>query len=172
MKKLFILLFLLLAILVPNVKAAEMSATESAIFKYNLAYPGILPDSPIYKLKILRDKITEILISDPKSRAEFFLLQADKGILTTSILVDKKEIKLAKQTALRAENNYTSLTFELKKIHNIPTELSSRIKTAALKHQLVLNSIIEKVDEKDKADFIQVLNFSKTNLSTVESLNR
>src|SRR3989344_5053703 len=78
---------------------------------YNLAYPGMLPDSPLYKLKVVRDKITEKLINDPAKKIEFYLLQTDKQILATSMLVDKNAINLAKETALKGENNYSKLVY-------------------------------------------------------------
>lgn len=174
MKKLLILFsFAILVIFTPIADAQEINSTQSAVFKYNLAYPGLLPNSPLYSLKVLRDKLTEFMISDPEEKVKFYLLQTDKGILAASILSDKKEMELAKKTALKAENNYTLLTFELKKMKKLPNEeIMQKLKIAALKHQMILNSIIENSPEKDKGTFEQVFNFSKTNLNTVENLEK
>ena len=46
--------------------------------EYVLPYPGILPTHPLYFLKIVRDRIIELLISDRVNKAEFYILQADK----------------------------------------------------------------------------------------------
>src|SRR3989344_6947435 len=123
MKKILILIFLsALVFLAPQKVLAQNSqnATESAKIEYYLAYPGILPDHPLYKLKVLRDKITPLLIQDPLKKADFYLLQSDKGILATAMLVDKNKIDLAQDTAFKAEHNMTLLTFELKKLSKKP----------------------------------------------------
>lgn len=141
--------------------------------KYDLAFPGILPDHPLYKIKVLRDKITAVLINNPIKKTEFYLLQADKGIHAAAMLVDKNEVELAKETALKAENNMTLLTFELKKLRQRPDQsLFDKLKLASLKHQEVLSSKEKKVGKDDKKTFQQVINFSKTNLSTIEMLEK
>lgn len=138
---------------------------------YNLAYPGILSNHPLYKLKILRDKITERLISDPSKKIDFYLLQTDKMILASSILVEKGEIEPAKETALKGENNYTLITYEFKNINKKPNQkIYNKLKMAAKKHQEILNIIIGKVKENDKETFKNVLYFSQINLKEIERL--
>lgn len=138
---------------------------------YNLAYPGMLPDSPIYKLKVLRDKITEKLISDPAKKVEFYLLQTDKQILAASMLADKKEVSLAKETALKGENNYSKLVYEYQTLNRKPNKTEfNKLKLAALKHQEVLNNIIKKVSNQDKKTFNDVIYFSQVNLQNVNNL--
>ena len=172
MKKLF--LFLLLAVFVfASGKAAfaqtQDTASSAAYIKYDLAYPGILPDNPLYKLKVLRERITEFLISNPRDKADYYLLQADKGILATAILIDKKKIDLAGTTALKAENNMTLLTYELYKLTQKPdSNFINKLKTASFKHQEVLKTIISRVAQDKQKSFIDVLNFSKTNLQTIQ----
>lgn len=173
MKKVFIILFFILLILFsPEIALAKANkeSTPSAKINYNLAYPGILPDSPIYKLKVLRDKISKRFISDPKKKIDFYLLQTDKGLLAAAMLIDKNEISLAKQTALKAENNYSLLTSELFKLQVKPGDnFFKNLEIASLKHQEVLNSIIKRVPKSDKKDFQTVLYFSKINLQSVKN---
>lgn len=158
--------------------AQEVSqlATQAAkvkIIEYDLAYPGILPDNFLYKLKVLRDKVTVFLISDPRKKVDYYLLQADKGILATAMLVDQNKIDLAGETVLKAEHNYTLLTYELKKIPKKPdAKYFQKLKIAALKHQEVLNSLLKRVPEDKQKVFNQVLEFSKRNLTTVELYQR
>lgn len=144
---------------------------QSVKIDYDLAFPGILPDNPLHKLKVLRDKISIVLISDLYKRIEFYLLQADKGILATAMLIDKNKVALAAQTALKAEHNMTLVTYELKKLSEKPSnELFEKLKTASKKHQEVLNTLIERVPSGNQKTFITVVNFSKTNLQTIEKL--
>lgn len=141
--------------------------------QYNLAYPGILPDHPLYKLKTLRDKTSAAFIKDPKKKIEFYLLQTDKGILASAMLVDRKKIDLATHTAFKAEHNYTLLTYELGKFRKKPdADFFKKLKTASLKHQEVLTSLAKKVAKNDAKKFQQVIDFSKTNWKTVEEYRK
>lgn len=145
-------------------------STPSAIIQYDLAFPGMLPDSPFYKIKVLRDKISLALTQDPMKRIDFYLRQTDKGILASAMLVDKNNIALAKETALKAEHNYTMLTYELAKLKERPQDkIFEKIKKAALKHQEVLASLAKRVKKEDQETFNTVINFSKRNVQTVES---
>ena len=165
MKKLVLLVFIFFVFFSTQIAFAQV--------KYDLAFPGILPDHPLYKIKVLRDKITAVLINDHIKKTEFYLLQADKGIHAAAMLVDKNEVELAKETALKAENNMTLLTFELKKLRQRPDQsLFDKLKLASLKHQEVLSSKEKKVGKDDKKTFQQVINFSKTNLNTIEMLEK
>lgn len=176
MKKSFIILFFIILILFSSrtvLAKSNSESTPSAKINYNIAYPGILPDSLLYKLKVLRDKISERFISDPKKKIDFYLLQTDKGILSTAMLINKSEISLAKQTALKAENNYSLLTSELFNLRVKPNDsFFKNLEIASLKHQEILNSIIKRVSKKDRKDFQIVLYFSKTNLQSVKNFIR
>lgn len=151
--------------------ANAVNSTGSAAIKYDLAYPGILPDNPLYKLKVLRDKIIVQTIMDPEKKVNFYLLQTDKGILASAMLVDQNKINLAKETLLKAENNYTILTFELKKFDKKPNaQLFKKLETASLKHQEIISSLAKRVPKEDQKTFETVLEFTKRNLQTVKKL--
>lgn len=179
MKKILIaVLFLTLVLFAgPSFAKEELVSTTPTptpvpIIKYDLPYPGMLPDSPFYKLKVLRDKIMLILIQDPMKKVEFHLLLADKRISMSKLLVGKGKIELAKETALKGENEYTLITFLLKDKELKPSkQLFERLQNAALKHQEVLNEIIMKVSEKDKKAFETVIYFSKQNAEEIKKIN-
>lgn len=165
---LFILAFVVFSLFFVNPAVAQQKDSK---IDYDLAFPGILPDNPLYKLKVLRDKISIVLIADTYKRIDFYLLQADKGILATAMLIDKNKVALAQQTALKAEHNMTLVTYELKKLSEKPkNELFEKLKTASKKHQEVLNTLIGRVPSQSQKTFITVANFSKTNLQTIEKL--
>lgn len=158
-----------------EVNITTEQSTVSAPIKYDLAYPGILPDSPLYKIKVLRDKLIGFMISDPQKKIGFYLLQTDKGILATAILIDKNEIKLAGTTALKAENNYTLLVGQLYRLPKNPAveaDIIKRLKLASSKHQEVLSSLIERVPASERKVFENVLLFSKENLKSVENFQK
>lgn len=167
-----LLLALFAFLLLSNANVSLVSAEPvQTIINYDLAYPGILPDNPLYKLKVLRDKITILLINDPLKKIDFYLLQTDKGILATAMLVDKNKISLAEETALKAEHNYTLLIDEFRKIHDRPdASFFQKLKTASLKHQEVLESLIKRVPENKQKTFKTVIYFAKRNLDQVNRL--
>lgn len=162
----------------PSLTATKES-TPSVYIKYDLAFPGILPDHPLYKLKVLRDKISLSLISDPLKKIDFYVLQADKGILATAMLVGQNKIELAKSTALKAEHNFTLLSSTYKSYYykqegDIPNKenLLKKLRTASLKHQEVLNSLLKKVPKDNQKTFLQVIDFSKRNISKIENIKK
>lgn len=156
---------------ISSAKNAAFAQEQNSITEYDLPFPGILPDNPFYKLKVLRDKLSVFFISDPLKRTDYYLLQADKGILATAMLIDKNKVKLAEETALKAENNVTLLTFELKRVSERPSnELFAKLETASKKHREVLATLINRVPSESKKVFTTVINFSKTNSQTIEKL--
>ena len=149
----------------------ESTKSASAQIIYELPYPGLLSDSPIYFIKVLRDKVVLFLTRDPIKKAEYHLLLADKRIHMAAILVDKGKVELAKETALKGENEYTLLVFLFKDIVKKPNkDLFERLEKSALKHQEVLRSIINKVDKKDEKTFVTVLEFSERNLEELKQI--
>lgn len=79
---------------------ASASAEKS---EYYLPYPGILPDSPLFKLKAVRDRIRVLVSFDKLKRAEVELLLADKRINAAQALFDGGKEDLAVSTATKAE---------------------------------------------------------------------
>lgn len=186
MKKKILLLFIILLFLIiftskTYVQAEEINQTSTSgaqlnqlkIVKYDLAFPGMLPDKPLYKLKVLRDRISVALMSDHQRKIDFYLLQTDKGILATAMLVDYGKIDLAQTTALKAEHNYTILVNEIKQTSKKPdADIFQKLKIAAAKHQEVLNSIIKKLPAEKQKTFKTVLDFSKRNLKVLEKMEK
>lgn len=154
--------------------AQEVSPTPTPtpiLVKYDLPHPGMLPDHPLYKLKVLRDKVTLFLMRNPNRKAEYHLLLADKRIQMAKLLVDKGEVELAKETALKGENEITLLVFLLKDERKKPTkELFDRIEKASMKHQEVLSRLAGDVEKKDKKTFETVVYFSNVNLEELRKI--
>ncbi len=85
-----------------------ITPTPPPVADYALPYPGILPNNPLYPIKMARDKIILLLITDPYKKAQFNLLQADKRIGAAIFLVNdnKKNGQLAVTTIEKGENYY------------------------------------------------------------------
>lgn len=157
-------------------RSLSVTSTSSATpGDYQLSWPGMLPDQPLYKVKILRDRLVLWLVKDPVKRIEYYLLLADKGMYATRLLIDKGNVPLALITALKAENNYTLLVTEYRWAYwyakKLPSDLTQNIQRAAYKHQEILSGIISDLsDTKDKDAFTQVLSFSQRNLDELRAL--
>lgn len=131
-----------------NVMMSSTSSSKKTI-DYDLPYPGLLPDNPLYVLKAIRDKIVEILISDPIKKANFELLAADKRLNEGVSLFNKGEKKytLGETTISKGENYFEKGIAQVeraKKQGIITTDTSQRFHLASLKHREIIKSLINK----------------------------
>jgi len=152
MKKSLISLIFLFSL--PFYPSHIYAATAPVIIDYELPYPGILPDNPIYPLKIIRDKITGFLIGKPLKKAEFDLIKADTRVSAASTLIDqRKSISLAITTLSEAEDYFNEAlkkTGEAKAEGVDTREFVKRLVTANQKHEEIAKKIEEKIGTKDK----------------------
>lgn len=126
-----------------------------------LLNPGILPDHPLYKLNVLRDKVMLRFIVNPVKKIEYYLILSDTGIAESIALAKKGKSALAHQTALKAEHYYTQLVSDYKWAvwyhRDIPKALTTKIFQASAKHQEVLSEL----------GFSDAEDFSKRNEQTL-----
>lgn len=160
MKKLiiFFLLMLLVSVFSMNIMAQE----------YQLPHPGMLPDHPLYKIKVLRDKIVLFLTRNPVKKAARHLHMADKEFFMALKLAEKDKIPLAQHTAFKAEHHMTLLVTEIKKAvyysnREFPQDLAQRAHQAALRHQELLAGMMDRASEEDQKDFKTIKEFSIRN---------
>lgn len=127
--------------------AEALSPTPTAQINYELPYPGLLPDNPLYFLRIIRDKTVGFLISDPLKKTEFDLLQADKRLNAGIYLFDKGKTSLALSTVSKAENYFSEALDKMKEAKtqgmNI-NDMKNKLKDAARKHQQELKYFVAK----------------------------
>lgn len=133
--------------------------TKSKIVEYTLPYPGILPDNPLYFLKVARDRIVSLLISDPLKKAEFNLLQADKRLNTGIYLFnkDKSKISLSQSTISKGENYFEDAIKSVREAKEQGMETNDmlrRLSDSSYKHQEVLKSLEKKAPYGLKASFV------------------
>lgn len=170
MKMVLILSLFALLTVVPSV-SADMRIPSAMTSNYTLAYPGMLPDNPLYKIKLLRDKLVLKLTLDPQKKANLLLLTADKEYAMVPLLVKKHEVALAEKTAFKAEDRMTQLTFVYKKTQTpLSDSMYKKLNNAALKHQEVLDAVMKTVGKQDANIFQQVQDFSLTNQSEFQRL--
>lgn len=145
---------------------AGSSATPKPDTSYYFVYPGsILPDSSLWYLKALRDKVWLTLTVDSGKKAELALLLSDKRLMMSKILFDRKKFELGYSTLTKGEK-YLQMANEIdqsnrnKGIDTASFEL--KLAAAALKHREVIEQqILPLAPEDAKPGIIQTLNYSK-----------
>lgn len=151
MKKKFLILTVLFFVLTfQSVNAQELtpSLTPSPTpVAYTLPYPGIMPGHPLYGFKSIRDGIMDFLISNPLKKAEYELLQADKGLQATLFLIEqKKEDAIISRTLVAAEDDFEQAigkAQDAKKQGMVTEDLFAKLSLANKKHQEVIAEIIK-----------------------------
>ncbi len=143
---------------VPTPTVALMQpVTISATVEYVLPYPGILPTHPLYFLKIMRDQIVEMLISDPVKRADFYITQADKKLSMALALSDakkSKEMLRAVDDALMLRQKSIKQLEELRSAkQEIPGYISDQLTRSLSKHLEVITQL--KQDKEALQDLIK-----------------
>jgi hypothetical protein len=148
---------------VPSAHAQELNLSVTpeptiAPVDYQLPYPGVLPGHFLYTLKDLRDRVMSLLISNPNKKAEFDLLQSDKRMQATFVLVesDKGKIDVAKQTVTKAQNYFADALEKMdaaKKEGTDNSDLAKRIVLAQKKHVEVLGATEDKLGKEGKKQF-------------------
>ena len=131
---------------------------------YQLPYPGrILPDHPLYFLKMIRDRIWLFLTTDPLKKAEVLLHFADKRIGTAEFLIEKGNPQLAIETALKAEGyleRAVAQEIKAKEMGKETRRLLEKSLKASQKHEEIILTIQEKVEGQEET-FENLLNYSR-----------
>ncbi len=157
MNKIFLLLTLLIFPTVVFAATAKPAAQPSTVttVEYELPYPGILPDHPLYFLKQVRDWVLDRLIVDSVKKAEFYVLQADKRMSSGMMLIDKGSDVLGEQVISKGEkymNNALTLLLSLKaEGRDVPANIVDRLEKATAKHHELLEKRVAKASEGTKA---------------------
>lgn len=126
-------LFLFISFFTRSVLAQEIN--------YHFPYPGILPDHPLYPLKIIRDKIYDFFLLDKTKKTEFKLLMADKRFYMAVILFDKGKPLLAETSVSKASKYYQEgvlILSQLQKEEKDLNPLKEKFIQAGQKYQQII----------------------------------
>lgn len=177
MKKLLLLILLILfSLSLPFQKSFAQTASSAADLpqvQYDLPYTGILPDSPLYFLKALRDNVLGLLITDPLKKAEYDLLMADKRLGGAQALLSKNKNDLAITTLSKSGNYFYQAIGQAaiaKKQGSNVNNILSKIITASIKHQEVILQMIQQADKNAKGLLEASLNRVQGFQSSAEQL--
>ena len=149
-----VLVLSIMAAVNPLVVSPHGDATEAGVLvqkvEYYLPYPGVLPDSPLYKVKALRDRISLWLITDPTKKAEKELLLADKRIGAAAALMDGGKDELAVSTATKGEKYLEQAVNRVMVMAGMGRDVKSLLlimANATAKHEEMMVGIVGKTEQ-------------------------
>lgn len=143
----------------------EEEATEGAepTVDYYLAYPGILPDHPLYFLKMIRDRIWLFLTTDVVKKAELYLLFADKRLGASQALIEGNKHDLGVSTATKAEKYLELAIGQAERAKQAGRDTAAFYETlskATRKHEEVLLGVIDKVPQEARTVLESALDYA------------
>ncbi len=157
----------------PEVPLKE-PAEEQKKIDYIMPYPGVLPDHPLYRVKLVRDRLLDFLIVEPTKKAEFFILQADKRLMMGVLLLDKGNESLAEQTISKGEAYLSKAAGKLVSAKEsgkeIPDYLYERIEGSTAKHEEILSDLFSRAPESVAAGLAGSLGVLQETAQTVAEL--
>lgn len=180
-KSLGTLLFLILIVFSINtIRAQEESITDeiqlaTSASEYKLPHVGMLPDSPFYKLKSLRDRVTLFIIRDPEEKAEKHLEFADRMLYESLKVAENGNMTVAVHNAFKGEDHMTQLVNALKTSVYSGKELNkdfvAQAHEAYTAHQNLLVGIRSRTDNEDEQKSIDtIIEFSTRNNAELTKL--
>ena len=129
-------------------RAYALTLTQDKII-YDLPYPGILPDNPLYFLKVIRDRLVEVGTRDPMKKAEFYFLMSDKRVAMAIELEKKGKVTLAVSTFSKGEKYFLKipdLIITSKKQGVGPTQgFIEKLKQSNMKHREVAETLLKEL---------------------------
>lgn len=114
---------------------------------YPLPYPGILPDSPVYWLKMVRDRMLLILARTPEEKARKMLHYGNKRLAAAEKLLAKGKVKLGITTASKAEKYLEKAIWKWKEFES--KQMKSELQKALKKHHQVIKSFEDKFSNEE-----------------------
>lgn len=129
------------------------------------ASPGILPDSPLYLIERLKQKMVLILTFDQKAKAEKLFDYAEERLAETEALLTKKNPKLAEETLGRYVSFLLRGQDALQKAEAAGARVAAlkELQTeASIRQQVVLQNIFERIPEEGRAGVLKAMDASRT----------
>ena len=151
--------------------AENIEQADKKEVNYYLAYPGILPDHPLYWLKMVRDRVLLWLARDPGVRIERLLLYADKRVGAAEALMEGNQPELSVATATKAEKYLEQAVGEAAALDAGAEgryELFEGLRVATLKHEEVLAGMLAAIPEQWQAGVAGAMETNKTSQQMME----
>ncbi|MCS6956509.1 MAG: DUF5667 domain-containing protein [Patescibacteria group bacterium] len=141
---------------------------------YELPYPGILPDHPLYFLKIIRDRINEFLVRDYLKKAQLYLNYSDKRVAMALALAKKGKHQASISAFSKAEKYFEKIIFLLKEAkkqgNQAPSSFLELVKLSNAKHNELIGEIMKLSPQGLQEDINQLFDLNlkiKKELETI-----
>jgi len=123
---------------------------------YELPYPGILPDHPLYMLKMVRDKMIDLATRDNVKKAELYFLYSDKRVAMAITLAKKGKAKLALTTLTKGEKYFYKIPPLLTKAKTQGTSPSEsliyKLKLSNTKHKQIMDEVAKQIPQGQETE--------------------
>lgn len=156
--------FLMLSVIFPRSANAELTITAQNV-EYNLPYPGILADHPLYFVKALRDKMQLFLARDSYRKAEITLNDSDKKTHMALLLSKKSKWQMAANVMRQAEDAFDQIPKYLETSRSQGTsptdEFVLTLRLSNDKHYQIIETLLKDSPQGERAAFEQILQINR-----------
>ena len=174
------ILLISFVIVVPFVTYFVLGASDTLVKNpqekviYNLPYPGLLPDNPLYLTKVIRDRITDFLTRDNLKKAELYLLYSDKRASMSLVLASKGKNQLAIDTFVKGEKYFLKIPELLKSAKKqgaqAPSSFVETLKLSNAKHKELIEELIKILPQGLNQALILLTDLNQQVKTEIESL--
>lgn len=146
----------------------DRDASDKLVYDitFNSYYHGnVLPDNPLWNLKVVRDRLWILVTTDPAKRSELYLMLADKRLGAASYLFLNKKTDLGISVLTKAEKYLEASVDceqEAKRENKINSlDLVYKISSASLFHRQIIEDIMNVTTEQAKPMVVLSLDYPK-----------
>ncbi|MBI4009156.1 hypothetical protein HY357_02900 [Candidatus Roizmanbacteria bacterium] len=175
-KAIMIIYLILFFLLLPSfyiVSSQQVSLNQDKV-EYNLPYPGILPDHPLFFLKEIRDKFLEMTTRDTIKKAELYLLFSDKRVAMAMSLAKTGKDKLIVAAFLQAEQYFSKIPALLatskKQGVSASADFIQRLKLSNAKHKEAGEMFLKDLPQGQNENINRALNLNQDIKKKIEKL--
>lgn len=153
---------------------SQTITTEEQKVVYELPYPGILPDHPLYFFKAVRDRIMDFSTRDKLKKVELYILFSDKRAKMAQLLTYKGKIDQAITTMSKGEKYFIKIPKLLRtsKEQGVSPqqELINKAKASNDKHREIIQELLKSAPEGEQYRITEILRINETSQSEIEDL--
>ncbi len=160
---------------IPASTAASLSPSEQPMV-YDLPYPGLLPDHPLYIIKVFRDRIVLLFTRDQLRRIEIKRHLADKRLSMGKALINKGKIELGASTMSKGEKYLFEAVKDthayISKTPEINQTTIDILLVATINHEAIIQQLLNDaplIDRESLGLSFQIAQESEREIRTVKS---
>lgn len=160
----FAVFFLLLAffqLMTFTVNAQNPITLDSSKVIYQLPYPGLLPDHPLYFFKHWRDNMMIAGTRDNLKKAQLYHLLSDKDMSMALDLQNKGKEQLAIKTVMQGEEKFLKIIPLLKTSQKQGVrpagDFMTKLQNSNLKHREVIEDLLKKTSQSNADALTNIL---------------